>query len=51
MARGIPERTEFLLFRLHKGSLKAGPRGRELVAAVTLEAFEVGTIKPEPGTA
>ena len=47
----IPKRTEFPLFRFNKAGLKTGSRRRELVAAMTLEAFEVGTILPEPGTA
>jgi len=50
-ARAIPERTEFLFFRIDKGCLKTGSRDGEIVAAMTLEAFEVGAIKPEPGTA
>ena len=47
----IQKWTKFLFFRIHKRSLKTVSRGGELVAAMTLEAFEAGPIKPGIRTA
>ena len=51
MALGVPERPERLLFRGIIGCLKIADRGRIDLAARTLEAFEVRTLKPGIGTA